>query len=149
MRTYTANLGQARLSQARFVNLSSMNRSPWLHHLPAASLPSEIHLSHNRMTPRGFDAVVQAIEAKWAQQLFGKRTPVWLRVEGNPIDDTCICALVMARRAVFAAKCSERSGDVALSFPAFHGKQMQSPQGQMPQQSSVQPISSQTPQHCM
>ncbi|CAE7326157.1 aquIMA, partial [Symbiodinium sp. CCMP2456] len=98
----------------------------WLHGMSATHLPSEMHLSHNRLTVAGFRAVVEAIEIKWAQ-LMGKRLPVWLRVEGNAVDDFNICALVASGRAVLAASCKapERwNGGAALSFPAFHGKNM-------------------------
>ena len=90
--------------------------------MPPDNLPSELHLSHNRITPDGFHGLVQAIairhpegmmpqgylerrplqctaeqagsaaskENKWAR-LTQKKPPVWLRVEGNAIDDATIC----------------------------------------------------------
>lgn len=34
----------------------------WIESLPAEHLPSELHLSHNRMSPSGFHSLLQAIE---------------------------------------------------------------------------------------
>ena len=34
----------------------------WINSMPADNLPSELHLSHNRITPSGFHNLVQAIE---------------------------------------------------------------------------------------
>ena len=34
----------------------------WINSMPAENLPSELHLSHNRITPSGFHILVQAIE---------------------------------------------------------------------------------------
>ncbi|CAE8623281.1 unnamed protein product [Polarella glacialis] len=100
---------------------SLQSMAAWLKNMPAMNLPSEIHLSHNRITPSGLAVLVEAIENRWAQ-LFGKRLPVWLRVEGNPVDDFSLCGLVASGRAVFATSCNapERwNSCVPLAFPSF------------------------------
>ena len=37
----------------------------WIDSMPAENLPSEMHLSHNRITPSGFHNLVQSIEARF------------------------------------------------------------------------------------
>ncbi|CAL1126076.1 unnamed protein product [Cladocopium goreaui] len=81
---------------------ASRTMAEWINSMPADNLPSELHLSHNRITPSGFHNLVQAIESKW-MQLTSRRPPVWLRVEGNGVDDSAICGLVTTGRAVLAA----------------------------------------------
>jgi hypothetical protein len=41
---------------------SRRTMAEWINSMPADNLPSELHLSHNRITPSGFHNLVQAIE---------------------------------------------------------------------------------------
>lgn len=57
----------------------------WLEGLPAEDLPREIHLSHNKMTTSGFEALLSALEIKRAQ-LRRPAPAIWCRVESNQLD---------------------------------------------------------------
>ncbi|CAK0859122.1 unnamed protein product, partial [Prorocentrum cordatum] len=57
----------------------------WLEGLAAEDLPREIHLSHNRMTTAGFEALLSALEGKRAQ-LRRPALAIWCRVESNQLD---------------------------------------------------------------
>lgn len=99
----------------------------WLEATPAEGLPSEIHLSHNQITTAGFQKLVEVLEAKWAE-LTTKPLPIWLRVEGNKIEDSAIKQLVQDQRAVFCANCGGRNahvGKAALAFPGFPDQKSQ------------------------
>lgn len=68
----------------------------WIKSMPAENVPSELHLSHNRITPAGFQVLVESIEA-CLQDLNPHSgifmTPclgdVGLQIPGHARDTTC------------------------------------------------------------
>jgi len=98
----------------------------WLEQLPAESLPSELHLSHNQMTQRGLDTLLDAIEAKRAE-LETMALPIWFRLESNKVDmqssGPIAKALVEQGRAVLVAKIGDRApSNASVALPSFANK---------------------------
>uniref|UniRef100_A0A7R9ZWH6 WW domain-containing protein n=1 Tax=Pyrodinium bahamense TaxID=73915 RepID=A0A7R9ZWH6_9DINO len=99
----------------------------WLEQLPAQSLPSEIHLSHNRITEEGFDALLTAIESK-RSELTTQAAPIWLRVENNQVDiapeGPVMKPLVDEGRVALVQKVNDRRPcAAAVAMPSFAGQQ--------------------------
>lgn len=102
----------------------------WLGELPDADLPSEIHLSHNQMSKECFMELVEVLEKK-REALQTQLPAVWVRVEGNKIQQPALDALVQAGRAVLAPRiqCPERvRARCAVALPSFPEKQAQAQQ---------------------
>jgi hypothetical protein len=73
----------------------------WFAVLPAQGMPSEIHLSHNKITQNGFDALFAALEDK-RNELNPRPCPIWLRVENNSVPPEHASALASEGRLLFA-----------------------------------------------
>mmetsp|Transcript_109124 Transcript_109124/g.307635 ORF Transcript_109124/g.307635 Transcript_109124/m.307635 type:complete len:774 (+) Transcript_109124:138-2459(+) len=103
-------------------------------------VPHEIHLSHNEMTSIGFQMIIQVLELKYLE--VKPSVPLWLRIEGNVIDQACVQELVDAGRCCLAnttAMCNAKKCEnfgAANTAPFFHMKfgikQRKQPQVLMP-----------------
>lgn len=105
----------------------------WIEATPAEGIPSEIHLSHNQITLEGFNKLVEVLERKY-MEMVKKPVPIWLRVEGNKVQDSVLKQLVKEGRAIMCPNCGARNGKagtVPLAFPGFPDKQ--------PQQAALNP----------
>lgn len=96
----------------------------FLKEMPHNALPSELHLSHNKLTREAVESLLQMLEEKRAEIEAAERMPpIWLRVEGNALQDPEICDLVFSGRAIFVERvhsAERNSADVAVCVPAFH-----------------------------
>lgn len=95
----------------------------WLSGLPAQSLPSEIHLSHNSMTQEGFLALLEVIEQK-RSELTEKVPPIWLRVEENQVPQEVIDQLVAEGKIGLAQSVSARQRlhcEALVAMPSLRG----------------------------
>eukprot|EP00404_Azadinium_spinosum_P030945 CAMPEP_0180576680 /NCGR_PEP_ID=MMETSP1037_2-20121125/11546_1 /TAXON_ID=632150 /ORGANISM="Azadinium spinosum, Strain 3D9" /LENGTH=630 /DNA_ID=CAMNT_0022594409 /DNA_START=51 /DNA_END=1940 /DNA_ORIENTATION=- len=75
----------------------------WLKGQTPEALPKELHLSHNKITSEGFRQLLDVLEAK-RSELSVMEVPIWLRVEGNPIDAGLVNGLMQKGRICQAAK---------------------------------------------
>lgn len=104
---------------------SLLSLGTWLQDLDVQRLPSEVHLSHNKITLAAFQALFKVIEEKYALlQTYGEsRPPIWMRVEGNGIEDAEIRKFVEEGRAALAEKGKfeeMKQQPVPICFPVFH-----------------------------
>jgi len=79
---------------------SMVTMADWFNALPAAGMPSEIHLSHNKASQDGFEILFNVLEEKRAE-LPVRPCPIWLRVESNSVPHDHVAALAEAGRVVF------------------------------------------------
>lgn len=92
----------------------------WLEMLNADAMPSEIHLSHNKITAEGFDALVAVLEMKRAE-LAQAAAPVWVRVENNGVPEEHLKDLEAQGKVVKVAGIWDRkpSETAVVAMPSF------------------------------
>lgn len=95
----------------------------WIEQLKPETLPSEIHLSHNSISQKGLETLLNAIELQRAQ-LPRQAMPIWLRVENNQVDiseqSAVMQALLAQGRVVQATKIGDRvPSAAAVAMPDF------------------------------
>jgi len=96
----------------------------WFALLPADGLPQEIHLSHNRLSQRGFDEIFNMIESK-RTELDRHANPVWLRVENNDVEADYINALEQEGRVMYCEKiqdCRRGQSEASVAMPRQVGR---------------------------
>lgn len=96
-----------------------MGIGAWMEALPAEGMPSEIHLSNNRITQEGFDTLFQVLESK-RTELAEQAVPVWVRVENNQVDQANLEELCTNGKVVKCAGIRDRQpGQAVMAMPSF------------------------------
>jgi len=91
----------------------------WLDTLPAESMPSEVHLSNNKFSREGFEALLATLETKRAE-LSQASLPVWVRVENNSVDAEYLKELKDEGKVVYVDYIRERTPSSAVAaMPSF------------------------------
>ena len=75
----------------------------------SAYLPSEVHLSHNRLTSKGALALIESASTLYPRILENKQAvPLWLRLEYNAVDSSAVSSQV--RNSVRVCTCLRAVG---------------------------------------
>jgi hypothetical protein len=107
----------------------------WFSMLPPTGLPNEIHLSHNKLSQNGFDAIFNCIEAK-RQELEDTANPIWLRVENNSVDANYVTEMAEQGRVLY---CQDISGSRRPHPTACVAMPQLQTQGHSPAQTALAP----------
>lgn len=102
----------------------------WLMDIPSDRLPSEIHLSHNKLTAKGMALIVDLLETK-RNELKIKPAPIWFRIESNDVDRSYLEQLAAEGKLVYAKTLGayERTGNktAVISMPSLGGASSPAP----------------------